>query len=149
MRNIIEMEKEFDRQRIEYTKKYFGKYLPADATDEDVLALYGCKLFQARVKPLDETIKRIDILHAMHETMQSMNDEDAYMDWIANSWIPDEPMESDFYDCAKHDEWFKETTDYFNTLLKRYIKEGVYEPSEEVKEFLISLDKNNERFFLS
>lgn len=149
MRDIIKLEKEFDKQRIEYTKEYFNKDLPIDATDEDILALYACKLFQARTKPFNEIVEKVHTLQLMHETMQSMNNEDAYMDWITDSWIPDEPMESDFYSCAEQGKQFKETVDCFNIILKQYIKEGIYKPNEEVKEFLISLDKNNERFFLS
>ena len=72
----------------------------------------------------------------MHETMLCMNNEDAYMVWIYT--MPDCPQEDDF-------EWFAEDEYQFNDLyatffriLNRYLKDGLYHPTEEVIDFVIS-----------
>ena len=80
--------------------------------------------------------KRLAMVKLMHETMMSMNNENAYMAWIYE--MPDCPNEDDF-------EWFAEDEDmyiklylYFMKLFERYSKDGIYRPSDSVKEFVSS-----------
>lgn len=70
----------------------------------------------------------------MHQTMIDMNNKDAYMSWIYR--MPDEPTFEDFNDFASDEEEYMELYLYFAKLLKRYIKDGLFKPSEEVVEFV-------------
>ena len=77
--------------------------------------------------------ERLNKVRLMHETMLSMNDENAYMAWI---WVmPDEPSEYDFTDFADEAE-FAELEDTFDRMFNRYIDGGLYMPSDEVIPFL-------------
>lgn len=79
--------------------------------------------------------ERLNAVQMMHEVMRSMNNENAYMDWI---WtMPDEPSEYDFADFAEESE-FKELEDTFDRIYNRYIDDGLFEPSDEELEFLTS-----------
>lgn len=63
------------------------------------------------------TIKsRVAQLKAMHELMLNANDERIYMARITG-WIPDEPIEEDFVNCAEDDEQYNETYDLFVELI--------------------------------
>ena len=66
---------------------------------------------------------RIKELKAMHNTMLHMNNESAYMDWIALG-VPDEPNEDDFESIAESDEEFKDCTKWFLKVLANYYKDG-------------------------
>ena len=59
---------------------------------------------------------RIEQLKAMHSLMCNANDETIYLTWIMG-WIPDEPIEEDFIDCAENDEHYNETVDKFIRLI--------------------------------
>ena len=72
---------------------------------------------------MNKTQQRIDLLKAMHEIMINMNNEDAYFSWVTLG-VPDEPQEDDFESIASDPEGFKETTDHFTRVFKRYIKDG-------------------------
>lgn len=77
--------------------------------------------------------ERLRAVHLMHETMLSMNNENAYMAWI---WVmPDEPSEYDFADFADESE-YAELADTFDRIYNRYIDDGLYKPSDEVLPFL-------------
>lgn len=79
---------------------------------------------------------RLENVKLMHETMLCMNNEGAYMTWI---WtMPDCPTEEDF-------EWFAEDVDEYNDLygaffriLNKYLRDGLYHPTEEVIDFVVS-----------
>jgi hypothetical protein len=75
-------------------------------------------------------------LRIMHETMQSMNNEDAYMYWIANGWIPDEPTEEDFENCVNSECDYIEIKILYNELMREYAKDGLYKPPAEVVEYV-------------
>lgn len=64
------------------------------------------------------TKTRVAQLKAMHELMLNVNDEEIYMTWIMG-WIPDEPIEDDFIDCAKNDDNYNETFDLFIRLTQK------------------------------
>lgn len=64
------------------------------------------------------TKTRIEQLKAMHSLMCNANDERIYMTW-AMGWIPDCPMEEDFFDCAEDDERYNETVDKFISLISK------------------------------
>ena len=61
---------------------------------------------------------RVSQLKSMHELMMDANDENIYMIWIMG-WIPDEPMEEDFIDCAENDDHYNETFDLFVRLIAK------------------------------
>jgi hypothetical protein len=80
---------------------------------------------------------RLNNVKLMHETMLDMNNEDAYMAWI---WeMPDCPNEDDFEWFAEDEDRYMELYNYFMKLLKRYAKDGLYEPSESVRNFVLKL----------
>lgn len=77
---------------------------------------------------------RLKNVKLMHETMIDMNNENAYMAWI---WeMPDEPMDDDFEWFAEDVERYMELHNYFFKLLKRYAKDGLFRPSESVRNFV-------------
>lgn len=79
-------------------------------------------------------IIRLQNVMLMHETMLSMNDENAYFSWIYR--MPDEPTLEDFNDFAEDEEEYIELYLYFNKLLKHYLKDGMFKPTDEVIEFV-------------
>lgn len=80
---------------------------------------------------------RLNNVKLMHKTMLDMNNEDAYMAWI---WeMPDCPNEDDFEWFAEDEERYMELYNYFIKLLKRYRKDGLYRPSESVRNFISKL----------
>lgn len=72
----------------------------------------------------------------MHETMLCMNNEDAYMVWIYT--MPDCPQEEDFEGFAESEYWFNDLYSLFLRILNRFLKDGLYHPTEEVIDFVIS-----------
>lgn len=70
----------------------------------------------------------------MHETMLSMNNEDAYMRWIYI--MPDEPCDEDFEWFANDAGEYSDLVCVFISILDDYLKDGLCEPSDEVVEFL-------------
>lgn len=61
----------------------------------------------------------------MHTIVQSMNNEDAYAEWI--NCMPDEPSEEDFEMFADEEniELFTELMNSFVNITKRYMKDGL------------------------
>lgn len=80
---------------------------------------------------------RLNNVKLMHETMMSMNNENAYMAWIYE--MPDCPNEGDFEWFAEDEERYAELYDYFMKLFKRYAKDGLYKPSDSVRKFVSTL----------
>lgn len=79
---------------------------------------------------------RLSEVELMHETMLSMNNEDAYMAWI---WVmPDSPTRDDFKDFADSKKDFAELQETFSRIYARYKDDGLYKPSDEVLGFLDS-----------
>lgn len=72
-------------------------------------------------------------LKLMHNVMMSMNNEDAYYSWIYV--VPDEPSEDDFIYIASDADEYKDCEDTFDSLFKKYAKDGIYKPTEEEKQF--------------
>ena len=77
---------------------------------------------------------RLRNVKLMHDTMIDMNNENAYFTWIYV--MPDCPTEEDFEWFAEDENEYKELYDCFMRLLKRYAKDGLYKPSEDVKNFV-------------
>ena len=78
---------------------------------------------------------RLNNVKLMHNSMIDMNNENAYMAWI---WeMPDCPMEEDFEWFAEDEDRYMELYIYFVKLLKRYAKDGLYKPSESVRDFVL------------
>ena len=80
---------------------------------------------------------RLNNVKLMHKTMLDMNNEDAYMAWI---WeMPDCPNEDDFEWFAEDEDRYMELYNYFMKLLKHYAKDGLYKPSESVRNFVLKI----------
>jgi hypothetical protein len=80
--------------------------------------------------------ERLEAVKLMHETMICMNNENAYFTWI---WtMPDCPTEEDFEWFADDEYQYNDLYGTFLRLVDRYLKYGLYKPTEEVTEFLIS-----------
>lgn len=79
---------------------------------------------------------RLNNVKLMHETMMSMNNENAYMAWIYE--MPDCPNEDDFEWFAEDEDRYMELYNYFVKLLKRYAKDGLFRPSELVRNFVLN-----------
>lgn len=77
---------------------------------------------------------RLNNVKLMHETILSMNNENAYLSWIYE--MPDEPCEEDFEWFAEDEDRYIELYLYFVRLLKTYAKGGLYKPSESVQNFI-------------
>jgi len=77
---------------------------------------------------------RLNNVKLMHETMLSMNNENAYLSWIYE--MPDEPCEEDFEWFAEDEDRYIELYLYFIRLLISYAKGGLYKPSKSVRDFV-------------
>lgn len=95
---------------------------------QDILA-NGVKKFEPP-KGDENLVKNLKL---MHSVMMSMNNEDAYYSWIYV--VPDEPSEEDFNYIASDADEYKDCEDTFNSLFKKYAKDGLYKPTEEEKQF--------------
>ena len=82
----------------------------------------------------EKYIIRLHTVRMMHETMVDMNNENCYSNWIYE--MPDCPCEEDFEWFAEDEERYMELYLYFIKLLKRYAKDGLYQPSESVQSFV-------------
>lgn len=80
-------------------------------------------------------MSRVEELRLMHETMISMNDEEAYMEWITYG-VPDEPSDDDFIDIAGEDDLYEDACREFKGIFKRYRKYGLFDPTDEVLLFV-------------
>ena len=72
---------------------------------------------------------RIDDLKAMDRLMRSMNNEEAFMDWIVI--FPDGASEEDYADIAEDEGQFEECVLEFLSVMKRYMKDGLCLDCEE------------------
>ena len=88
----------------------------------------NCEKPDVLLQTADEVVarmhSRIKLISAMHEIMKSMNNEDAYMEWIYI--VPDEPSEDDFRSIAESDEDMAECEEAFFRIIKRYGKDGLF-----------------------
>lgn len=69
--------------------------------------------------------ERFEALKSMNTIIQSMNDENAYSNWI---WlIPDGADDDELRDIAENDdEIFNEACELFAKLIRKYLKYGLY-----------------------
>ena len=68
--------------------------------------------------------ERADFVRSMNDIMTHMNDENAYMKWIAV--VPDGADEEDFKAIADDEELFDDAVYLFKDLTERYMKNGIY-----------------------
>ena len=68
--------------------------------------------------------ERADFVRSMNNIMVHMNDENAYMKWIAV--VPDGATQDDFEAIADDEELFDSTVYLFKDLMERYMKNGIY-----------------------
>lgn len=68
--------------------------------------------------------ERADFVRSMNNIMVHMNDENAYMKWIA--FVPDRADEEDFKAIADDEELFDDVVYLFKDLMERYMKNGIY-----------------------
>lgn len=80
---------------------------------------------------------RLSIVKLMHETMLSMNNEYAYMNWIYE--MPDYPSEEDFVWFAEDEDRYIELYLYFIKLMDKYKEDGLYKPSDSIVDFMSEL----------
>ena len=85
------------------------------------------------MKNIKAYIIRLENVMLMHETILSMNNENAYFSWIYH--MPDEPTIEDFNEFAEDEEEYIDIYLYFTKLFERYIKSGLFRPTEEVVKF--------------
>lgn len=81
----------------------------------------------------DVDSNKVDEVRLMHQTMVSMNNEEAYDRWIYI--MPDGADEYDFESFAEDNEDYIELCDVFNRLYKEYHKDGIYKPEDDVRMF--------------
>ena len=72
----------------------------------------------------NQCMDRFRNIKAMHEIIQSMNDESAYCRWIYT--VPDCPDDSDFMYIACNEEDFAHCVKLFEHLYSSYIASGLY-----------------------
>lgn len=70
-------------------------------------------------------IQRRRIVTAMNEIVCSLNNEDAYSEWI--TIVPDMADEDDFEYIAQEDELYTDSAKLFLRLMKDYAKDGIYD----------------------
>lgn len=63
-------------------------------------------------------------LKAMNELIKSMNNEDAYFEWI--NLIPDQACDEDLLDIAQDQELFDDSVNLFIRLCEEYIEDGLF-----------------------
>lgn len=68
--------------------------------------------------------ERVDFVRSMNDIISHLNDETAYMKWIAV--VPDEADEDDFKTIADNEELFDNIVYLFKDLMERYMKNGIY-----------------------
>lgn len=80
---------------------------------------------------------RLSMVKLMNETMVSMNNEYAYMNWIYE--MPDCPSEEDFVWFAEDEDRYMELYVYFIKLMNKYKEDGLYKPSDSIVDFMSEL----------
>lgn len=70
------------------------------------------------------TLDRFANVRAMNDIIRSMNNEDAYMEWIYT--VPDEATEEDLMDIADDEQFFGEVVRLFLKLYEEYIEDGLF-----------------------
>ena len=87
---------------------------------------------------------RVENIKLMHETMLSMNNENAYMSWIC--YMPDCPSEWDIEDFANDVHEYCELVGVFFSIVRKYGGAGLFEPTREVFDFQMELGLGLEIF---
>lgn len=106
-------------ETLKQRNEEFGINIPAPTFEE------YCKQQNHEYNtPYKELTERAEHMKAMHSIIQTMNNEDAYMEWIY--LVPDGATEEDFIDIADDDDMFDEACRLFCTLIRRYGKDGFY-----------------------
>lgn len=69
---------------------------------------------------------KLEHIKAMHTIISSMNNEDAYMEWI--NCMPDQPTEDDFlfFTEDENQNLFDELSNLFINIMKHYLKDGLF-----------------------
>lgn len=70
-------------------------------------------------------IRRFEIIKSMNTLIQSLNNEDAYYEWIIV--VPDEANDDDFMDIASDEELFRECVKLYKRLYEKYIEDGIFD----------------------
>lgn len=65
-----------------------------------------------------------DLIKGMNAIMISMNNENAYLEWI--NTVPDEPTEDDFEFIAETPDLFQATIHEFVRITRKYLSDGLY-----------------------
>lgn len=86
-----------------------------------------------------KTNSKIETVKLMHDTMLSMNNENAYGRWIYV--MPDEPCEDDFEWFVDNPMEYGELVHTFTSILDMYLKDGLFKPSKDVVNFLHSIGR--------
>lgn len=68
--------------------------------------------------------ERVDFVRSMNDIISHLNDETAYMKWIAV--VPDEAEQDDFEAIADNEELFDGVVYLFKDLMERYMGNGIY-----------------------
>ena len=68
--------------------------------------------------------QRYELIKAMHLIVSSLNDGDAYMDWIDT--VPDGATDDDFVDIAESNELYDDVCAAFMRIVKGYGNSGLY-----------------------
>lgn len=68
--------------------------------------------------------ERYEALKAMHTLVLTMNDEEAYCEWICT--VPDEATDEDLRDIAEDDDLFAEACAAYRYIAQTYADSGYY-----------------------
>ena len=68
--------------------------------------------------------QRYELVKAMHLIVSSLNDENAYMNWIGT--VPDGATDDDFVDIAESNESYDDVCAAFMRIVKGYGNSGLY-----------------------
>ena len=66
----------------------------------------------------------LDLIRGMNAIMISMNNEDAYMEWICT--VPDECTDDDLESICEDADLFKETIHEFMRIFRKYSSDGLF-----------------------
>lgn len=68
--------------------------------------------------------ERYHFMKAMHSIVCSLNNEEAYYEWIY--LVPDQASDEDLFDIAEDDDMFKEACETFRNIMSEYATDGFY-----------------------
>ena len=67
-------------------------------------------------------LERYKLMKAMHTIVRTMNNEDAYYEWI--NIVPDEADDNELMDIAQDDELFADSCNAFKSIMQVYGDDG-------------------------